>query len=313
IMNNVNKCRHFYENKVILAPMVRISCLPMRLLALEYGADLVFCEEIIDHKMLQCRQVQNELLGTTDFLWSDDSVIFRTCDLERDKVIFQIGTSSADRALKVAKMVEDHVAGIDINMGCPKEFSIKGGMGAALMSQPEKFSEILTSLVKNVKKPISCKTRIKSDLEGTLEMMKRIEATGVSCITIHGRTKEERPNDENHDDVISHVTCHLTVPVVANGGSSMIKTYKDIEVFKKSTNCSSVMIGRSAMWNPSIFRNQGCTDDVDVVIRKFLKYAIKYDTFLACVKYCIQQFMHENLESYKGRQMLNSTTVREIW
>ena len=33
-----------YNNKIILAPMVRIGTLPMRLLALRYGADLVYCE-----------------------------------------------------------------------------------------------------------------------------------------------------------------------------------------------------------------------------------------------------------------------------
>ena len=33
-----------YTNKLILAPMVRIGTLPMRLLALRYGADLVYCE-----------------------------------------------------------------------------------------------------------------------------------------------------------------------------------------------------------------------------------------------------------------------------
>ena len=33
-----------YANKVVLAPMVRIGRLPMRLLALQYGADLVYCE-----------------------------------------------------------------------------------------------------------------------------------------------------------------------------------------------------------------------------------------------------------------------------
>lgn len=33
-----------YRNKNILAPMVRCGCLPFRLLALEYGADLVYSE-----------------------------------------------------------------------------------------------------------------------------------------------------------------------------------------------------------------------------------------------------------------------------
>lgn len=33
-----------YRNKLILAPMVRIGTLPTRLLALDYGADLVYSE-----------------------------------------------------------------------------------------------------------------------------------------------------------------------------------------------------------------------------------------------------------------------------
>ncbi len=33
-----------YVGKFILAPMVRIGTLPMRLLALDYGADIVYCE-----------------------------------------------------------------------------------------------------------------------------------------------------------------------------------------------------------------------------------------------------------------------------
>ena len=36
--------RMSYANKMILAPMVRIGTLPTRLLALRYGADIVYCE-----------------------------------------------------------------------------------------------------------------------------------------------------------------------------------------------------------------------------------------------------------------------------
>lgn len=40
-----------YRNKIILAPMVRVGTLPMRLLALRYGADIVYTEELIDWKL----------------------------------------------------------------------------------------------------------------------------------------------------------------------------------------------------------------------------------------------------------------------
>lgn len=41
-----------YCNKLILAPMVRMGTLPTRLLALRYGADLVYGEEIVDYKIV---------------------------------------------------------------------------------------------------------------------------------------------------------------------------------------------------------------------------------------------------------------------
>jgi len=48
-----------YENKLILAPMVRIGTLPMRLLALDYGADIVYTEELIDRKLLRSIRREN--------------------------------------------------------------------------------------------------------------------------------------------------------------------------------------------------------------------------------------------------------------
>ena len=48
-----------YEDKLILAPMVRIGTLPTRLLALEYGADIVYTEELIDWKLLRSIRREN--------------------------------------------------------------------------------------------------------------------------------------------------------------------------------------------------------------------------------------------------------------
>lgn len=48
-----------FDDKIILAPMVRVGTLPMRLLALEYGADLVYTEELIDWKLLDSKRVEN--------------------------------------------------------------------------------------------------------------------------------------------------------------------------------------------------------------------------------------------------------------
>ena len=118
---------------VALAPMVRAGSLAMRSLCQEYGSDLLWGEEIVDRKFAQCVREQNTKLGTIDFVITDKRVnkkskaahkvcMFRTHVSEKERVIFQMGTGSAEGALKAAKIVENDVAGIDINMGCPKKF-----------------------------------------------------------------------------------------------------------------------------------------------------------------------------------------------
>lgn len=115
-----------YANKIILAPMVRINTLPMRLLALDYGADIVYTEELIDHRLIRCYRKVNgnlkfnlfisqdiiiyfyssDILKTVDFIdKSDGTVVFRTCSREKPFVVLQIGTSDPERAAKAAQVV----------------------------------------------------------------------------------------------------------------------------------------------------------------------------------------------------------------
>ncbi|XP_067905591.1 tRNA-dihydrouridine(20) synthase [NAD(P)+]-like isoform X2 [Heterodontus francisci] len=214
-MINQTVSRLCYRNKVILAPMVRVGTLPMRLLALDYGADIVYCEELIDLKMIQCKRVVNEVLDTIDYVATDERVVFRTCEREKRHVVFQMGTADAQRALTVAQLVENDVAGIDVNMGCPKEYSTKGGMGVALLSNPDKIEAILSTLVKGISKPVTCKIRILPSLEDTINLVKRIERTGVAAVAVHGRRKEERPQHPVHCDVIKAISESVSIPVIA--------------------------------------------------------------------------------------------------
>ncbi|KAA0191407.1 hypothetical protein HAZT_HAZT007393 [Hyalella azteca] len=292
--------------------MVRVCTLPFRLLALEYGADLVYSEETIDWKILRSNKRENVGLGTTEFYDRTDGTIFlSTCDRERDKLVVQIGTSDPDRALRVARFLEPYVAGIDVNMGCPKEFSIKGGMGAALLTNPCKIMAILKTLVKELNVPVTCKIRILPSLEDTLQLCRMIEKCGVAAVAIHGRTKDERPQHSNHDDVIKRVTEVLTIPVIANGGSKEINTYKDIEEFKKRTNACSVMIARAVMWNCSILRASGLLP-LDTVIRSYLRNCIYFDNPFTYTKYTVQNMLRDLQESPRGKAFLETQTFKEI-
>lgn len=62
--SDVHQPKLDYRNKIILAPMVKIGTLPTRLLALRYGADIVYTEEIIDFKFLRSYRFENGLYFT---------------------------------------------------------------------------------------------------------------------------------------------------------------------------------------------------------------------------------------------------------
>ncbi|XP_060893071.1 tRNA-dihydrouridine(20) synthase [NAD(P)+]-like [Labrus mixtus] len=299
-------------NITALAPMVRVGTLPMRLLALDYGADVVYCEELIDIKMAQCHRVENQVLQTVDFVAPDDRVMFRTCEREKDRVVFQMGTADPDRALTVAQLVEKDVAAIDVNMGCPKEYSTKGGMGAALLSDPDKIEAILKKLVTGVSIPVTCKIRILPSVEDTVSLVQRIEKTGVAAVAVHGRLKEERPRHPLHCDYIQAVARAVSIPVIANGGSlDMVKTNADIEEFRKATGASSVMLARAAMWNASVFTDQGPLP-LEKVMEDYLKYAIRYDNNAYNSKYCLCQMLRDKVESPLGKQVQAAQTTAEI-
>ncbi|XP_012868121.1 PREDICTED: tRNA-dihydrouridine(20) synthase [NAD(P)+]-like [Dipodomys ordii] len=235
-------------------------------------------KELIDLKMLQCKRVVNEVLNTVDFVAPDDRVVFRTCEREQSKVVFQMG-----------------------------------GMGAALLSDPDKIEKILSTLVKGTCRPVTCKIRILPSLEDTLSLVKRIERTGIAAIAVHGRKREERPQHPVRCEVIKAIAGTLSIPVIANGGShDHIQKHLDIEDFRRATAASSVMVARSAMWNPSIFLKDG-PRPLEEVMQKYIRYAVQYDNHYTNTKYCLCQMLREQLESPQGRLLHAAQSSQEIW
>lgn len=110
---------------------------------------------------------------------------------------------------------QQDIAAFDVNMGCPKEFSIKGGMGSALLTQPEKIQDILSTLVQNLDIPVTCKIRLLPNIDDTISLCKLIEKCGVAALAVHGRTKEERPQHPNNNEAILRITQEVSIPVIA--------------------------------------------------------------------------------------------------
>lgn len=210
-------------------------------------------------------------LGCVDFI-KDNSLVFRTNSLDHPTV-FQLGTADATLALQAALKVINDVDGIDVNMGCPKHFSISGGMGAALLSKPQTVKEILTNLVRNLPKPITCKIRLRDNIQDTLDLVRVIESCGVSALAVHCRTIDERPRDPAHWDRLSLIRSSLSpaIPLIANGD---IVNFHDFDRIRKETGVQSVMVARAAMQNPSVpFRSEGALP-LDDVIKRYIRLAV---------------------------------------
>ncbi|KAJ1921285.1 tRNA-dihydrouridine synthase 2 [Tieghemiomyces parasiticus] len=296
-----------YADKLILAPMVRVGMLPMRMLALKYGADIVYTPEIIDKRIINSERVVNERTGIIEYR-NNGVADLQIHPSEKPYVVFQMGTSDPDLALQAAQKVAQDVCGVDVNCGCPKKFSIQGGMGAALLSQPEKLEAILRRLVEGCDVPVTCKIRLLEDDEQTIKLVKMIESTGVKALAVHCRTRDERPRDPAHWDRLRLVTDAIkSIPVIVNGD---VFKHEDIAQAKEITGASSVMIARGAQENISIFDAAGPAPAL-LVAQEYITVAMAVDNRFQNSKYTLMQ-MYPATKSEEFRLLTRSRSYEDL-
>ncbi|KAM9978877.1 hypothetical protein ACTFIY_012623 [Dictyostelium cf. discoideum] len=305
-----------YYNKKIMAPMVRVGTYPMRILAYNYGCDIAYSEELIDLKLMKSTRVVNEKLKTIDFIAKDKTLCYRTSEKDVRNVL-QLGTASSTTALEAAKVVCNDICALDINMGCPKFFSVQGGMGSALLSKPETIKDILTTLKRNLNGiPITCKIRLLSTDQETIDLLRIIESTGVSAIGVHCRMIPERPRDPAHWDRLENILSNasFSVPIIANGD---IFEHSDIEKIKKQTKVDSIMIARGVVKNVSIF-SKPSPIDLKQIIQEYTEIAYQTNNSPVNTKYVINSMLNENnITTNKEAKAMASArdydTITTIW
>ena len=235
------------ERPVTLAPMEDVTDASFRILCREAGAAMV----------------------TTEFVSSDGLVrdvsktIAKMHTLEEEApVAVQSYGNIPEAMVDAAKMAEraKELAGghgadiIDINFGCPVSKIAGRGAGSGMMREPDKMVAITKAIVEAVGKPVTVKTRLGWDDSSKIivDLAERLQDTGISALTIHGRTRCQMYKGEADWTLIGEVKNNprMHIPIIGNGDINTAAKAK--EAFDRY-GVDGIMVGRASFGHPWIF------------------------------------------------------------
>ncbi|XP_054868063.1 uncharacterized protein LOC111580675 isoform X4 [Amphiprion ocellaris] len=224
----------FEKGKVlkICAPMVRYSKLAFRSLVRKYNCDICFTPMIVAADFMRSVKARDSEFTTN----------------ERDRpLIVQFAAHDAQTLADAACVVAPFSDGVDLNCGCPQRWAMSAGYGACLINKPELVKDMVRHVRNQVDNPnytASIKIRIHKDLKRTVDLCQKAESAGVSWITVHGRTAEER-HQPVHYDAIKTIKDSVSVPVIANGD---IKYLRDVESTHQLTGVDGIKLKMGLQW-----------------------------------------------------------------
>jgi len=224
-----------------LAPMAGITDTTFRQLCKGYGADVMVSEFVSSEGIFR----KNE--RTMEYLDFEES--------ERPLGI-QLFGGDPEHLAEAAKIVLDWKRPdfLDINFGCPVNKVVSKNGGSSILRDCPLLARIAGAIVKAVAPhPVTAKIRIgwSADTINATTTARILEECGIQAVAVHGRTKEQGYSGEADWNVIAQVAEAVRIPVIGNGD---IVTAHDVEHRKNTTRIAGIMIGRTAMQHPWVFR-----------------------------------------------------------
>ena len=225
---------------LLLAPMEDVSDPPFRSVCKQNGADLMFTEFISSEGLIRDAEKSTQKLDVYDSERPIGIQIFG------DKI------ESMKKAASISEAANPEI--IDINYGCPVKKVTCKGAGAGILLDIDKMQKMTSEIVKQVKTPVTVKTRLGWDDNSIkiVEVAERLQDVGIQALTIHGRTRKQMYKGEANWEYIAEVKNNprINIPIFGNGD---INSPEKAKKYKNKYGVDGIMIGRSAIGNPWIF------------------------------------------------------------
>ena len=226
-------------------------------------------EGVVDHTM---RELLTSLGGldrcVTEFVRVTDRLlppkVFRRLCPELDHggttasgvpVYIQLLGGRADvLAVNAARAAELGAPGIDLNFGCPARTVNRSDGGSIILREPGRVHGIAAAVRQAVPDhvPVTVKTRLGYEDQGLfLDIVRGIEAAGVSELTVHARTKRQGYRPPAYWEEIARAREVVSLPIIANGE---IWCPADAQRCRTQSGCDDLMLGRGALCRPDLPR-----------------------------------------------------------
>jgi len=197
----------------------------------------------------------SEMIATKEYIKGSKKVLQKTIiNGEYPHIIQLVGCDPVIMA-ETARRAEDEGAHvIDINMGCPSKKVVGGYGGASLMKDIRLSTQIIDYIIKSVSIPVMVKMRLGWDelSKNADELAFCAQEAGVQCITIHGRTRNQKYKGKADWKAIADAIREIKIPVIANGD---IETCNDAVQCLQISGSQALMVGRAAIGRPWLLGN----------------------------------------------------------
>jgi tRNA-dihydrouridine synthase C len=149
------------------------------------------------------------------------------------------------------QLAEFHVAGIDLNLGCPAPIVCRKNAGGGLLRDPATIRRLLDALRAAIPGRFTVKTRLGfAAIAEFPHLLEIFRDSGIDGLTIHARTVQERYQSPVHPECVKWAVDSLPCPVIANG--NVVDAASGL-AFLNQSHAAGLMIGRGAIRNPWIF------------------------------------------------------------